>query len=123
MTAIITILAVDDEEGVLFSIKKGLEAISNYTILTASTGEECFKIIKENKPDLILLDIMMPGMDGWQVQQKLSETKQWKDIPLIFLSAKSDNESKKRGNLISYDYIEKPFEITELKNRIDQAIQ
>jgi len=123
LIAITTILAVDDEEGVLFSIKKGLEAISDYTILTASTGEECFKIIKEKKPDIILLDIMMPGMDGWQVHQKLSETKQWQDIPLIFLTAKSDNESKRRGNLISNDYIEKPFEITELKNRIEKAIR
>ena len=66
---------------------------------------------------------MMPEMDGWEIQQKLSENIQWKDIPLIFLSAKSDNESKKRGNLISYDYIEKPFEITELKSRIDKVIQ
>ena len=118
-----TILAVDDEEGVLYSIKNGLESISDYKVIVAESGEECFQILQRGeKPDLIILDIMMPEMDGWKVQKKLTGTKECENIPIIFLSAKNDELTKKRGNLISVDFIEKPFEITELKKRIDHAI-
>ena len=118
------ILAVDDDAGVLMSVKEGLNAIvSGYEIFTANDGKECLEFLKAgNKPDLIILDLMMPNMDGWEVQRKIQESKEWKDIPLVFLTAKTDEYSKRMGNIVGKEFIEKPFEITELKNRIDQLI-
>jgi DNA-binding response OmpR family regulator len=101
-----------------------LESISDYRVIVAKSGEECFQILnKGEKPDLIMLDIMMPEIDGWNLYKMITETKECESIPIIFLSAKNDELTKKRGNLISCDFIEKPFEITELKKRIDHAIQ
>jgi len=118
------ILAVDDDAGVLMSVKEGLNAIvSGYEIFTANDGKECLEFLNAgNKPDLIILDLMMPNMDGWEVQRKIQESKEWKDIPLMFLTAKTDEYSKRMGNIVGKEFIEKPFEITELKNRIDQLI-
>lgn len=118
------ILAVDDDAGVLMSVKEGLNAlVSGYEIFTANDGKECLEFLNAgNKPDLIILDLMMPNMDGWEVQRKIQESKEWKDIPLMFLTAKTDEYSKRMGNIVGKEFIEKPFEITELKNRIDQLI-
>jgi len=118
------ILAVDDDAGVLMSVKEGLNAlVSGYEIFTANDGKECLEFLKGgNKPDLVILDLMMPNMDGWEVQRKIQESKDWKDIPIMFLTAKTDEYSKRMGKIVGKEFIEKPFEITELKNRIDQLI-
>ena len=118
------ILAVDNDAGVLMSVKEGLNSlVSGYEIFTVNDGKECLEFLKSgNKPDLIILDLMMPDMDGWEVQRKIQESKEWKDIPLMFLTAKTDEFSKRLGNIVGKEFMEKPFEITELKKRIDQLI-
>ena len=119
------ILAVDDDIGVLMSVKEGLNSLaSGYEVILANNGKECFEILKTgSKPDLIILDLMMPGMDGWEVQRKLQGEIIWKDIPIMFLTAKTDNYSKRMGNIVGKEFIEKPFEITDLKKRIDNLIK
>jgi CheY-like chemotaxis protein len=118
------ILAVDDDIGVLMSVKEGLNSLaSGYEVVLANNGKECFEILKTGgKPDLIILDLMMPGMDGWEIQRKLRGEKEWRDIPIMFLTAKTDNYSKRMGNIVGKDFIEKPFEIKDLKRRIETLI-
>ena len=81
------------------------------------------QLLKDIKPDLVLLDIMMPGMDGWDVCAKIKNDKKTENIPIVFLTAKTDPISKSMGNLASADYITKPFDIKILKKRIDLIIK
>jgi len=84
---------------------------------------ECFEFLKKgDRPDIILLDIMMPEIDGWQVFAKLKENPEWREIPIVFLTAKIDEYSKGFGKLSADDYIEKPFEIEDLKERINKIL-
>jgi DNA-binding response OmpR family regulator len=118
------ILVIDDNPMILFSVKEGLEEkFDSFTVDGAKGGEECFELLKNGEvPDLILLDIMMPGMSGWDVYAKLQENETWNDIPIVFLTAKTDDYSKGFGKLVSEDYIEKPFELDELAERIDEVL-
>lgn len=119
------IMLVDDEEDQIFSIKSGFEELyeKEYEIIPAESGKKCFELLEKNvKPDLILLDIMMPDMDGWEVFDKLKANQSWKNIPIIFLTARSDGLATKAGTMIADDYIEKPIDIEELKTRIDNVL-
>jgi len=116
------IMIVDDNPDIILSIKGGLEFIENdYEIISAESGEKCLELLKNNEiPDLILLDIMMPKMSGWETFDKLKENASWTKIPVVFLTARTDRVAKNAGGFLGDDYIEKPFEITELKKRIDE---
>ena len=82
--------------------------------------EQCFEILGKNViPDLILLDILMPKMDGWDVYKKIKENPEWENIPIVFLTATDAEISKARGDSIAEDFIEKPFDVKDLKQRID----
>ena len=118
------ILLVDDNNDFVYSVKKRLEKISEkYEVISATSGKECFELLEHGiLPDIILLDIMMPGMDGWEVFVKLKEKMQWKKIPVVFLTAKTDPYSKCFGDITADDYIEKPVEINELMERIDKVL-
>ena len=119
------IMIVDDEKDQIFSVKTSFEQLyaKEYEIIPAESGKKCFELLKKNlKPDLILLDIMMPVMDGWEVFDKLKANKIWKNIPIIFLTARSDGLAKNAGAMIADDYIEKPIDIEELKTRIDNVL-
>ena len=119
----IKIMVVDDNKDVLFSVKEGLMSISNYEIQTVISGEKCMEILESGDlPDLILLDIMMPGIDGWEVASRIKQNKKWKNLPLIFLTAKTDELSRGLGSLTSDDYVGKPFEMVDLKERIDRVL-
>ena len=117
------ILLVDDNSDLIYSVKTGLEAISkSYEVKGVESGRACLEFLKKSKPDLILLDIMMPGMDGWDVCAKIKSNKKTENIPIVFLTAKTDPISKGMGRLASADYIEKPIEIKDLKRRIDLVL-
>ncbi len=119
------ILIVDDDSGVNYTVKNGLEELdAEYKVDSVESGEKCLELLKNNQiPDLILLDIMMPEMNGWEVARKLREKLEWKKIPIIFLTATEDETSKITGSIIGKYYIEKPFEITNLKKKIDKALK
>ena len=118
------ILVVDDNEDLIYSVKEGLISISkDYDIIGVQSGRKCLELLKRKTPDLILLDIMMPGMDGWDVCAKIKANKKTEKIPIVFLTAKTDQISKSMGKLASEDYIEKPFDIKDLKKRIDAIIK
>jgi len=118
------ILVVDDEPDILLTVGQALE-MSGYEVIKAKDGKECIEKLSglSNNPDLVLLDIMMPEVSGWDVAAKIKENPQWKGIPIIFLTAKGDTMSIGMGNLAAEDYIVKPFNIKDLKERIDQILK
>jgi len=120
------IMLVDDEQDQIFSVKTGFETAypNQYEIIGAESGKKCFELLQDNIiPDLILLDIMMPNMDGWEVFDKLRANQKYKDIPVIFLTARSDGLAANAGSMIADDYIEKPVDIDELKARIERVLK
>ena len=118
------IMIVDDNHEIIDMVKEGFEHFSDdYELTGAGSGKECFEILKNGeKPDLILLDIIMPKMSGWEVFAKLKENPNWREIPIVFLTAKTDPYSKGFGMIAAQDYIEKPFEIVNLKERIVKVL-
>jgi CheY-like chemotaxis protein len=114
------ILVVDDKEDFLLSVKNGLEYKSNeYKIQTANDGKKCINILNEEIPDLILLDLMMPNMDGWQVLDIIRGNLKWRDIPIFIITATENPEFKKTAEELGIIYIEKPFTMEYLKEKID----
>ena len=119
------IMLVDDEQDQIFSIKTGFDTSypGEYEIIGAKSGKECFELLKNVIPDIILLDIMMPTMDGWEVFDKLRGNQKYKNIPVIFLTARSDALAESAGSMIADDYIEKPVDISELRDRIEKVLK
>jgi CheY-like chemotaxis protein len=120
-----TIMVVDDNNDVITSIKYGLEdATKEYRVLGVESGKECLNLLQHNQiPDLILLDIMMPEMSGWETFDILKEHKSWSKIPVVFLTARTDKIAKNAGKFLGDDYIEKPFDINDVKKRINSILK
>lgn len=109
------ILVVDDEALLVKGIRFNLQS-EGYEVITASDGLEALQALQEHKPDLIVLDVMMPNMDGLTACQKIRE---FSNIPIILLTAKADDMDKLIGfDHGADDYLTKPFNILELKARI-----
>lgn len=110
-----TILIVDDEKDILEIISTYAKE-EGYNTLTSQNGNEAIKYFKDNEIDLVILDIMMPDISGYEVAKRIKETK---NIPIIMLSAKSEEEDKLKGFEIGIvDYVTKPFSPRELMARI-----
>ena len=117
-----SVLIIDDVDTNVLLLKL-LISKAGYKILTATNGQEAIKLVEENNPDLILLDIMMPIMDGHEVAKKLKEMPDKANIPIIFLSALSSTEDIVKGfKLGAADYITKPFNKEELLTRINHQV-
>ena len=119
-----TILIVDDNPDVRFGVKVGLENhVEKINLIEIENGKKCIEYLESNpNPDLILLDIMMPEMDGWEVASRIKDNPVWKNIPIFFLTAKNDPYSESFGKLVSSKYISKPFDLNELIKSIDGLI-
>ncbi|MFP4111441.1 MAG: two-component system response regulator [Candidatus Woesearchaeota archaeon] len=119
-----TILTIDDNESVTETIKYDLMTLNpDWEVISARSGKEGIKFLETKAVDVILLDIMMPEMDGWGVTTLLKENKKTNKIPIIFLTAKTDDLSKGMGGLASDDYIEKPFDMFDLNKRIKKILK
>ena len=117
------ILVVDDEEHILELISYNLEAIG-YETITAKDGNKALEIAKNEKVDLILLDLMLPGKDGYDVCREIRGMKETKAIPIIMLTAKGEEIDKIHGlELGADDYITKPFSIRELTARVKAVMR
>jgi DNA-binding response OmpR family regulator len=117
------ILVIDDEEDFSFFTRKNLQR-SNYEVIIAASGEDGLRIAQTSQPDVILLDIMMPGMNGFEVLHKLKEDPLTNTIPVVMLTGKDDETSHQQAaQLKNADYIVKPVEIEELHKRIEQALK
>ncbi len=109
------ILVVDDDPDVVRLLKYFLEA-KGRQIQTASNGAEALELFKREQPDLVILDVILPGMDGWTVLQKIRESSQ---VPVLMLTGKDAPTDKAKGLLSGADdYIAKPFDLAELEARI-----
>ena len=117
------ILVVDDNEDILYSIKNGIEDTNNdYKINTANNGIKCLEMLVEETPDLILLDLMMPNMNGWEVLETIQSNMKWRNIPIFIISSSDNPEFKQSAEELGITFIEKPFDINNLKTRIEEFL-
>jgi CheY-like chemotaxis protein len=114
-----TIMVVDDNPDIITIVKTILEG-KGYHVLSASSGQELLNLLTDRKPDLIILDIMMPEMDGLEVLGRLKAVTETASIPVILLTAKVQYEDVLGGYKLGADYyITKPFTSTQLVNGIN----
>ncbi len=118
-----TILVVDDETDLLDLIEYNLKK-EGFKVLKAENGEEGIAVAKEHNPDLMLLDIMMPKMDGMEAVEQIRKDDELKNIPIIFLTARSDEKTEVEGlNKGGDDFITKPISTTKLISRIKAVLR
>jgi len=116
-----TILLVDDT---VTNLDILIELLDRYDVVDATNGKDAIEIVNNEKIDLILLDIMMPDMDGYEVCERLKANNVTKDIPIIFITAKTDEESiEKAYDIGGADYVTKPFKPKELLSRVKKELQ
>jgi two-component system sensor histidine kinase/response regulator len=117
------IMAVDDENDVLLVIKTALQG-EGFKVVTASSGPEALEKIPVEQPDLVILDIMMPGMSGFEVLEKLKADGATARIPVIMLTGLSERGKIREALASGTDYyIVKPFEFEELLTRVNAALE
>lgn len=118
-----TVLVVDDEPNIVETLQDRLE-MSGYHVLTAVNGEDGLEQATKHSPDIVLLDIMMPVMDGLEMLERLRQTSDNTDIPVIMLSACSQAQDIARAKAFGIeDYIVKPFDLGELMDKIDNVLE
>ena len=119
------IMIVDDDPAQIFTVEEILkDAEGKYKVISANSGMDCLQLLKNNEiPDLILLDIMMPGISGWETFQRIKQNERWSKIPIVFLTARADVVAEKVGRFFAEDYIEKPIKSEDLVRRIDLVLK
>ena len=114
------VVVVEDDINIAELLRLYLEK-DGFTVTVSHDGAEGLRLAEEIKPDLVMLDIMLPGMDGWQVCKRLRQTSK---VPIIMLTAKGETEDKVQGlEMGADDYIVKPFEVKELLARIHAVLR
>lgn len=117
------ILVVDDEPNIVQTLKDRLE-MNEYTVVTACNGSEGLRTAEQESPDLILLDVIMPIMDGHEMLEALRGQEWGKDISVIMLTARSQTQDIERAKACRIDdYIIKPFDLSELLEKIESIVE
>ena len=120
-----TVLVVDDESDIRELVRINLE-LDGHSVLTAGDGSKALDIIREKAPDLVLLDVMMPGIDGWEVLARLKADPEMSlsQIPVLMLTARSDDMDRIRGGIEgAIRYITKPFSVAALRAEVAKAME
>src|ERR1700758_1094079 len=118
-----TILIIEDNKEILENLTEYLE-LEGYKTIVAGNGKKGVELAGEFIPDLIICDVMMPDMDGYEVLQMLSRNPETAGVPFIFLTAKADKGDVRKGmNLGADDYLTKPFDETELIHAIEVRLK
>lgn len=116
------ILLVDDEHHLVDMVKMRLEA-NDYEVITAYDGQEALDVARREKPDLIILDLMLPKMDGYKVCGLLKNDSRYTSIPILLFTAKAQDDDMKQGRDVGADgYITKPFEPQVLLGKIKELL-
>jgi CheY-like chemotaxis protein len=116
------ILVVDDDQDLVYMIKAMLEK-SGYEVATASDGDQALKAIKVNVPDLMIIDLSMPVMDGWRLSMKARQEENCKNLPIIVLSGLiAHDESRLEPNEPYNVFMAKPFDILKLVDRVKRLL-
>jgi|SRR5581483_431476 two-component system alkaline phosphatase synthesis response regulator PhoP len=112
------ILVVDDDRQIVRLVKTYLEE-ANYSVLAAYDGEDALRVIRRERPDLIVLDIQLPGQDGWEITRRMRSDETLKAIPILMLTARVEDSDKILGlELGADDYLTKPFNPREVVARV-----
>ncbi|MCA9947603.1 MAG: response regulator, partial [Anaerolineales bacterium] len=113
-----TILVIDDDELVSRTLQRALK-LYGYHVMVSNSGTEGLQLARRHRPDLFILDIMMPGADGYQVCRQIRGDPLLQDLPVLFLTAKAKDEDKIEGfRAGADDYLSKPFNMEELQLRV-----
>jgi DNA-binding response OmpR family regulator len=116
------VLVVDDEAPIRLLCRVNLEA-EKMEVLEAEDGPSGLEAARRERPDVVLLDVMMPGLDGWRVAEELLEDPETSSIPIVFLTARAELRDQARGlDLGGLDYVTKPFNPVELADTIRDVI-
>jgi two-component system alkaline phosphatase synthesis response regulator PhoP len=117
------VLIIDDEMDTLLPLKRSLE-IENYIVVEALNGQEALKKVTKEIPDIIILDLMLPGMDGYEVCSVLKNDALTKNIPIIMLTARDNVTDRVKGlESGADDYVAKPYNLHEMKARIKSVLR
>jgi DNA-binding response OmpR family regulator len=117
------VLVVDDESAIRTLCRVNLE-LEGFDVLVASDGDEALALVEREKPDLVLLDVMMPDLDGWEVAERLRQKRATEDIPIVFLSARAAHADRQHGyDVGALAYVVKPFDPVALPNLIREVIE
>jgi DNA-binding response OmpR family regulator len=120
----INVLFIDDEKDVLWTIKKSLEVIGDFNVETVVDGKKGIALAKKLLPDVILLDIVMPETDGFEILRKLKKDNATTKIPVIMFTAREDEEAKMQASqLYDEDYVVKGIEMPALKEKIEEVLK
>lgn len=118
-----TLLIVEDDQDVAEMLNAYFD-VQGYLTFTANWGEDAVKTCLSELPDLVIIDIHLPDIDGFEVACRLRENRRTRDIPIIFLTENQNRENRFRGlELKAEDYISKPFDILELRLRIQNILR
>jgi DNA-binding response OmpR family regulator len=116
------VLVIDDEAPIRLLCRVNLEA-EDMEVVEAEDGTQGLELARAEQPDVILLDVMMPGLDGWEVLHRLLDDEATKEIPIVFLTARAELRDRARGlELGGVDYVTKPFNPTELAPLVKELI-
>jgi len=116
------VLVIDDEAPIRLLCRVNLEA-EQMEVLEAGDGPTGLEKARKEEPDVVLLDVMMPGLDGWQVAEELLGDERTRSIPIVFLTARAEVRDRARGlDLGGIDYVTKPFNPTELAPLIRELV-
>ena len=114
------ILVVDDEKLYRHLLQVNLET-EGYEVITGTNGEECLDLVSKKHPDLVILDVMMPKMDGFTALERI---RQFSEVPVIMLTGKNEEQDRVKGlNIGADDYVAKPFSATELIARVRSVLR
>jgi DNA-binding response OmpR family regulator len=117
-TGAVRVLVIDDEAPIRLLCRVNLEAEGMH-VLEAANGATGIDLAREALPDVVFLDVMMPGLDGWQVAEKLLEDERTRSIPIVFLTARAEFRDRAHGlDIGGIDYVTKPFNPLELAPRV-----
>jgi DNA-binding response OmpR family regulator len=117
------ILVVDDEPNIVQTLQDRLE-MNEYQVVTAGNGREGLEKIEQERPDVILLDVIMPIMDGHEMLEMLRKQPGGRDVSVIMLTARSQTQDIARANACGIDdYIVKPFDLSELLEKIESVVE
>ena len=117
-----SVLIVDDENMNMFALTHILR--QEYTVYAAKNGQSAIRIAKKQQPDVILLDILMPEMDGYEVLSLLKSDEETRKIPVIFVTGLINPEDEKKGlEMGAADYISKPFEAEDVRMKVQKQIE
>ncbi len=117
-------MIVDDDEPFRYLLKKVLERRGGYEVVEAGSGQECLEKLKNEHPDLILMDIMMPGMDGWDVCKRIKESDSTRSIKVVMLTIRNHQEDRLKSSVYSHAemHIEKSPDFDSLIKTINELL-